>query len=166
MWLQQQLAQLHVHFCSSVCISMYVCTVGHILILMLKMLFEVHAPPQHVNMSKRCSFAICAHLFRAYSRIQWCLSVWSPAALLPCCLVLHKYKHSMGWGALNFCRMIFFLQPVGNAVQSFVCRQPFGGASSALCVQCARSATIWAFSRSRNPYFVLLWASLLFGNRF
>ena len=33
-------------------------------------------------------------------------------------------------------------------------------------VQCARSATIWAFVRSRNPYFVVLLASLLFGSRF
>ena len=32
--------------------------------------------------------------------------------------------------------------------------------------QCARSATIWAPGRSRNPYFVVLWASLLFGSRF
>ena len=28
------------------------------------------------------------------------------------------------------------------------------------------SATIWAFGRSRNPYFVVLWASLWFGSRF
>ena len=33
-------------------------------------------------------------------------------------------------------------------------------------VQGARSATIWASGRSRNPYFVVLWASLLFGSRF
>ena len=32
--------------------------------------------------------------------------------------------------------------------------------------QCARSATIWACGRSRNPYCVVLWASLLFGSRF
>ena len=38
-----------------------------------------------------------------------------------------------------------------------------GGAPSA---QCAHSATIWASGRSRNPYFVVLWASLLFGSRF
>ena len=41
-----------------------------------------------------------------------------------------------------------------------------GGALSAVRVQCARSATIWASGRSRNPYFVVLWASLLFGSRF
>ena len=36
----------------------------------------------------------------------------------------------------------------------------------AVRAQCARSATIWASGRSRNPYFVKLWASLLFGSRF
>ena len=41
-----------------------------------------------------------------------------------------------------------------------------GGALSAVHVQCARSATIWVPGRSRNPYFVVLWASLLFGIRF
>ena len=41
-----------------------------------------------------------------------------------------------------------------------------GGALSAVRVQCTRSATIWASGRSRNPYFVVLWASLLFGSRF
>ena len=33
-------------------------------------------------------------------------------------------------------------------------------------VQCTRSATIWVSGRSRNPYFVVLWASLLFRSRF
>ena len=33
-------------------------------------------------------------------------------------------------------------------------------------VQCTHSATIWASGSSRNPYFVVLWASLLFGSRF
>ena len=32
--------------------------------------------------------------------------------------------------------------------------------------QCARSATIWACGCTRNPYFVILWASLLFDTRF
>ena len=41
-----------------------------------------------------------------------------------------------------------------------------GGALSVVRVQCARSATIWASGRNRNPYFVVLWASLLFGSRF
>ena len=36
----------------------------------------------------------------------------------------------------------------------------------ALRAQCARSATIWAPGRSGNPYFVVLWASLLFSSRF
>ena len=30
-------------------------------------------------------------------------------------------------------------------------------------VQCVRSATIWVFGRNRDPYFVILGASLLFG---
>ena len=42
----------------------------------------------------------------------------------------------------------------------------FGGALSVVLAQCARSATIWAPGRNRNPYFVVLWASLLFGSRF
>ena len=33
-----------------------------------------------------------------------------------------------------------------------------GGALSAVHMQCARSATIWACGRSRNPYFVVFWA--------
>ena len=33
-----------------------------------------------------------------------------------------------------------------------------GGASSAVCAQCARSATIWASSRTRDPYFEILGA--------
>ena len=41
-----------------------------------------------------------------------------------------------------------------------------GGALSAVHVHCTRSATIWAFGCSRNPYFVVLWASLLFVSRF
>ena len=41
-----------------------------------------------------------------------------------------------------------------------------GGALSAVCVQCAHSATIWPFGRSRSPYFGVFWASLLFGSRF
>ena len=44
--------------------------------------------------------------------------------------------------------------------------QYIGGALSAVRVQRARGATIWASCRSRNPYFVALWASLLFGSRF
>ena len=32
--------------------------------------------------------------------------------------------------------------------------------------QCTRSASIWASGRARNPYFVILGASLLFDNRF
>ena len=31
-------------------------------------------------------------------------------------------------------------------------------------MQCARSATIWTSSRPRTPYFVILWALLLFDN--
>ena len=31
-------------------------------------------------------------------------------------------------------------------------------------MQCAHSATIWAYGRSTNPYFVILGASLLFDN--
>ena len=33
-----------------------------------------------------------------------------------------------------------------------------GGASSAVRVQCARSATIWASGRTRDPYFEILGA--------
>ena len=33
-----------------------------------------------------------------------------------------------------------------------------GGALSAVRAQCARSATIWASSRTRDPYFVILGA--------
>ena len=33
-----------------------------------------------------------------------------------------------------------------------------GGASSAVCAQCARSATIWVSSRTRDPYFEILGA--------
>ena len=51
-----------------------------------------------------------------------------------------------------------------------ICHSPpvglIGGALSAVRARCARSATIWASGRSRNPYFVVLWASLLFGSRF
>ena len=38
---------------------------------------------------------------------------------------------------------------------------PFGGALSAVRAQCGRSATIWASSRTGDPYFVILGASLL-----
>ena len=38
-----------------------------------------------------------------------------------------------------------------------------GGAPSAWC---ACSATIWVFGRTRNPYFVILGASLLFDSAF
>ena len=41
-----------------------------------------------------------------------------------------------------------------------------GDALSAVRVQCVHNATIWASGRSRNPYFVVLWASLLFGSRY
>ena len=34
----------------------------------------------------------------------------------------------------------------------------FGGALSAVRAQCARSATIWASRRTRDPYFVILGA--------
>ena len=37
-----------------------------------------------------------------------------------------------------------------------------GGSKGAPLAQCARSATIWVFSDSRIPYFVILGASLLF----
>ena len=37
---------------------------------------------------------------------------------------------------------------------------------SALWGRLKRSATIWASGRSRNPYFVVFLASLLFGSRF
>ena len=33
-------------------------------------------------------------------------------------------------------------------------------------MQCARSTTTWASSRTRNPYCVILWASLLFDSGF
>ena len=36
-----------------------------------------------------------------------------------------------------------------------------GGALSAVRAQCGRSATIWAYSRTGDPYFVILGASLL-----
>ena len=42
---------------------------------------------------------------------------------------------------------------------------PYGGALSAVRAQCARTLTIWASGRSRNPYFLVLWASLLFDSR-
>ena len=38
---------------------------------------------------------------------------------------------------------------------------PEGGALSAVRAQCGHSATIWASSRTRDPYFVILGASLL-----
>ena len=33
---------------------------------------------------------------------------------------------------------------------------PLGGALSAVRVQCARSTTIWAYGRTRDPYFEIL----------
>ena len=41
---------------------------------------------------------------------------------------------------------------------------PFGGAPSTMRVQCVCNATIWTSSRPRGPYFVILWALLLFEN--
>ena len=38
---------------------------------------------------------------------------------------------------------------------------PSGGALSAVRVECGRSATIWASSRTGDPYFVILGAWLL-----
>ena len=40
------------------------------------------------------------------------------------------------------------------------------GAPLAQCARSVRSATIWVFGRTKNPYFVILGTSLLFGNRF
>ena len=45
-------------------------------------------------------------------------------------------------------------------------RDPRPRALEALLVQCARSATIWVSGCARNPYFVILGASLLFDNWF
>ena len=39
--------------------------------------------------------------------------------------------------------------------------ESLGGALSAVRAQCGRSATIWASSRTGDPYFVILGASLL-----
>ena len=42
----------------------------------------------------------------------------------------------------------------------------FRGSRGVPSAQCARSATIWASSRTRNPHIVILGASLLFDNRY
>ena len=42
----------------------------------------------------------------------------------------------------------------------------FGAFGGALSVVCAHSATIWVSGRTRDPYFVILGASLLFESRF
>ena len=41
-----------------------------------------------------------------------------------------------------------------------------GGALSVVRVQCTHCATIWPFGRTRNPYLVMLGASLLSNNGF
>ena len=43
----------------------------------------------------------------------------------------------------------------------YITSKYYGGALSAMRAQCGRSATIWASSRTGDPYFVILGASLL-----
>ena len=81
------------------------------------------------------------------------------------------------WGGVGHLSVCGYAKILGGWVPELTPPPPLGWLSKtlagkysisarAVCTQCARSATIWASGRSRNPYFVVLWASLLFCSRF